>query len=62
MSDLTLTIRIHDGDEKKDHLKAAEWVVVQVPRESLGMSKADFLQKVIAPALDRFKQGILKLT
>lgn len=48
---LTLTLRIHDPLEKKDAAKSTAWVTLQIPREDLKMSKADFLAKHVEPAL-----------
>lgn len=49
---LTLTIRLHDPKEKKDEKLSASWVVLQVPREDLQLSKDEFTSKYLAPTLD----------
>jgi hypothetical protein len=57
---LTLTIRLHDPQEKKDATKSACWAVVKVPRTDLAISASEFMQKYIQPNLGSLKQ--LKLT
>lgn len=57
MSDnLTVSIRIHDPKERVDEKKATRWVVLQVPREDLQLSDADFSAKWIAAAVAHIKQ------
>jgi hypothetical protein len=57
---LTLTLRMHDPDEKQDASLSASWAVVRVPRSDLQLAHADFLAKYVVPALAELKQ--LKLT
>jgi hypothetical protein len=57
---LSLTIRLYDPAEKQDVKRSACWVTIPMPREALTMSKSDFLETIIAPALS--KLVILKLT
>lgn len=59
-TDLTLTIRLYDPLEKKDHTLAASWAVIKVPREDISLSPADFVAKHVVPHLSQLKQ--LKLT
>lgn len=51
---LTLTIRLYDPDEERDHKMAATWVTVKVPRADMSLSAADFTAKYLTPALDSF--------
>jgi hypothetical protein len=61
---LTLTIRIHDPKEKKNAALSTNWAPVEVPREDLALSKAEFIAKWIEPALATMtgKDKILQLT
>jgi hypothetical protein len=53
---LTLTLRLHDPDEKQNADLSTSWAVVSVPREDLKLSQADFIAKYIVPALGELKQ------
>jgi hypothetical protein len=57
---LTLTLRLHDPLEKKDHEMSASWAVIEVDRMDLNLSAQAFVTKYIAPHLTKLKQ--LKLT
>jgi len=57
---LTLTIRLHDPLEKKDHEQSASWAVIEVAREDLTLSPDTFMARYIAPHLTKLKQ--LKLS
>ncbi len=48
---LTLTIRVHDPREKQDLALSASWVTIQIPREHVEMSTAEFAAKYLHPAL-----------
>ena len=58
--DLTLTIRLYDPLEKEEPDKAASWVIVNVLRADLTISKAAFIEKYALPALLQLKN--LKLS
>lgn len=58
---LTFSIRIHDPKEKKVAEKSTDWALVEVPREDLTLSKAEFIAKWVSPALDTMTK-ILSLT
>jgi hypothetical protein len=53
---ITLTLRLHDSAEKKDAAKSTSWAVVEIPREDLALSKAEFFEKHVAPAMDKLIQ------
>jgi len=53
---LTLTLRLHDPDEKRDATKSTSWVVLNLPRADLAMKQDDFLAKYITPNLAQLKQ------
>jgi hypothetical protein len=57
---LTLTLRLHDPKEKKDHKLSASWVTVNVAREDLEISAVDFITRYIAPNLASLAQLKLK--
>lgn len=57
---ITLTLRIHDAQEKNDAEKSTSWVTVEVSRDDLKMAKADFIAKYVEPALGQLK--ILELS
>jgi hypothetical protein len=44
---LTLTIRLHDPKEKKDHKQSASWVVAQIDRDHLSMETQQFFDYYI---------------
>lgn len=50
---LTFTLRIHDPAEKKDAAKSTSWVVIEVQREDLKISQAAFIEKYVAPNLQK---------
>lgn len=56
MADLTLTIRLHDPEEKQDHKKAASWVVLSIPREDLDLAHTEFIAKHIVEAIPQLSQ------
>jgi hypothetical protein len=55
MANLSLTIRLYDPDEEKDPSRSAAWITVPVPREALTMSKQNFLDTIVSPALAKLK-------
>lgn len=57
---LTLTIRVHDPQEKLDATMSACWVVVKVDRADVQMQVADFVAKYVSANLQSLKN--LKLT
>lgn len=50
---LTFTVRLHDPAEKKDAAKSTSWAVVEIPRDDLALSKAEFFAKYVSPAMDK---------
>jgi hypothetical protein len=52
---LTLTVRLHDAQEKRNPKLAASWVVRKIPRSDLQLSKADFAAKWLLPSLDELE-------
>lgn len=46
---LTLTLRLHDPKEKKDHQLAASWVTIEVDRADLALAPSDFAAKYLVP-------------
>jgi|HubBroStandDraft_6_1064221.scaffolds.fasta_scaffold707805_2 hypothetical protein len=54
MSDLVLTIRVHDPDEKKDHKMSACWVRINLDRANIGTS-AEKLAEQLVPHLKEIK-------
>lgn len=52
---LTLTLRLHDPQEKKNAKLAASWVIVQVPREDLALSPPEFAAKHLIPAVEQLE-------
>jgi hypothetical protein len=59
---LKLTVRLHDPKEKKNAKLSASWVVIDVAREDLQMSPADFADKHLLPAVDQLEQFKPKTT
>ena len=57
---LTLTIRVHDAQEKTDSTLASCWVVVKVDRADIHMPLDDFVATYVTPQLKSIKN--LKLT
>lgn len=57
---LTLTIRVHDAQEKMDATMSSCWAVVKVDRADIQMPVADFVAKYVTPELKSLKN--LKLT
>lgn len=56
---LTLTVRLHDPKEKKNAKLAAAWASVQIPREDIDLSPADFVAKympALVEQLEHFKK------
>lgn len=52
---LTLTMRLHDPDEKKDATKSAAWVTELVPRIDLDLPVDEFVKKYITPNWPKFE-------
>ena len=48
--DCTLTIRIHDPNEKVDAQKSATWSRVKFPFDDLKLSEDEFIAKHVKPA------------
>ena len=57
---LTLTIRLHDPQEKTDSKKSACWMVVKVDRKDITLAVDAFLAKYVTPNLKQINN--LKLT
>lgn len=53
---LTVSVRIHDPQERKNAEKSTRWVILEVPREDLQLSDEDFLAKWIAEAVAHIKK------
>lgn len=52
---LTLTLRLHDPKEKKNAKLAASWHTVQIAREDLALSPADFAAKYLVAAVEQLE-------
>lgn len=52
---LTVTLRVHDSQEKRDPKRFASWAVLKVPRSDFSLSKADFAAKWLIPSLDQIE-------
>jgi hypothetical protein len=58
---LTLTIRLHDPQEKKVPERSASWVVIKIARADLAMDGVEFMNKYIVPHLGKLTQLQLKV-
>jgi hypothetical protein len=57
---LTLTVRLHDPAEKTHAHKSTQWAVLEIPRADLQLTRGEFFEKHVNPALDQMIEKMLK--